>query len=224
MNFALQGFPIENGFSVKFSAISPKEELRPRKFGTLFAKIPQQSKSQEELRRDQILNTIWFPQKLELPDGYSNQVAKLLFPTESEYNRNSNILTRLLAEYWRGLNYLNMPVVSQPYDNYKVLVATAPPNMRFGGDYKQTFIYVVFPENGTEDSGIYNAPVVYFVHENTGTNNSMKDLDPILVVDSNRTVTSIKSKEIVKFIKFKNKSLNRFKNKLSKIEANALLI
>lgn len=212
INFAIQSFPIENGFSVKFNPISPKEELKPRNMGTMFAKIPQEFEDQQNVRREEVLSTVLLPQKPEVPSGYTNQVAKLLFPTDYSYNRKSNNTSILLENDESGFNYLNLPIVKQPYNDYKVLVATAPPNVHLGGDNKQTLIYVVFPEDGSSDTGVYNVPVVYFIR---GT--GKKELvDPILVVDSNRTVTGIKSKEIEKFVKFKNKLSNHFKYFLSR--------
>lgn len=211
MNFPIQSLPIENGFSVKFNPISPKEDLKSRKLGTVFAKIPQEFKGQEEIRREDVLNTIMIPQKSEVPSGYTNQVGKV-HPAQYVYDRNSTNVTIPLETQWEGENNLNLPLVIQPYTDYKVLVATAPPNVRLGGDDKQTLIYVVFPQDGSGEKAVYNIPIVYFINEKKGKVRAAKkeSMDPILIVDSNRTVTGIKSKEIEKFVSFRNKLIKRY--------------
>ncbi|PZC74712.1 hypothetical protein B5X24_HaOG207337 [Helicoverpa armigera] len=213
MNFPIQSFPIENGFSVKFNPMSAKEELRPRQFGALFAKIPQDFKS-EEINRRELLTKGYFPENPEFPVAYSNQVAKLLYPTKYHSNSYSENMTGLWVDQ---VNFLNLPIVRQPYDNYKVLVASAPPNVQLGNDNKQTIIYVVFPDDGSNDQTVNNVPVIYFVNEKNAKINTEKKgpADPILIIDSNRTVTGLKSKEISKFIRFKNKWTNRFDYKLT---------
>lgn len=201
-NFAIQSYPIENGFSVKFNPISPKEELRPRKFGALFVKIPQEFKQQEDERRETLIKA-HLPQQ-DTTAGYSNQVAKLLFPRRVIYTTDNNNSSKQWAS---DVNFLNLPVLRQPYDNYKIIVAAAPPNMRLTGDNKRTIIYVVFPDDGSSESGEYSIPTVYFVNERRGKSPREKKEtpEPIIIIDSNRTVTGIKSKEISKYVKFNNK-------------------
>lgn len=210
MNLAIQSLPIENGFSIKFNPISPKEELTPKKFGALFGKIPQDFKREAVVRRD-ILTKNFFRKVDDVPSGYTNQVAKLLFPAEYMYDPNN-------TQTWANVNFLNLPIIRQPYNDYKIIVATAPPYVKLGGDNKQTIIYVVFPEDGFTDPTAYNIPSIYFVNEKNGKMHRVKKGpgDPIMIVDSNRTVTGLKSKEISKYVSFKNKWTNRYNYRITR--------
>lgn len=190
-----------------------KEDLKPKKFGALFAKVPQDFRAENEIRRE-VLTKSFFPQKSDAHAGFSNQVAKLLYPTRYVYDTNNS------RSWTNHVHFLNLPILSQPYDDYKILVATAPPNIHVG-DNKRTLVYVIFPEDSQSASvktGFSNVPTVYFVNER----NSKMDLekkgqaDPIFIVDNNRTVTGLKSKEIAKFVRFRNKWTNRYDYKVAR--------
>ncbi|CAH0703509.1 unnamed protein product [Spodoptera exigua] len=205
-NFAIQSYPIENGFSVKYNPNYPKEDLRVKKPVAIFGKNPQEFKQQEYGRRETVTEA---PDKQDdMATGYSNLLAKLMFPRRLIYTTDSkNSSHKLLNE----VDLFNLPVVRQPYANYTVIVAAAPPNMHLDGDNKRTIIYIVFPDNGSSDSGKYSIPAVYFVKERSGKNRREKKelAEPIIIIDSNRTVTGIKSKEISKYLKFNNKWTSR---------------
>lgn len=190
-----------------------KEDLKPKKFGALFAKVPQDFRAENEIRRE-VLTKSFFPQKSDASTGFSNQVAKLLYPTRYVYDTNNS------RPWTNHVHFLNLPILRQPYDDYKILVATAPPNIHIG-DNKRTLVYVIFPEDSQSasvNSGFSNVPTVYFVNER----NSKMDLDkkgpvdPIFIVDNNRTVTGLKSKEIAKFVRFRNKWTNRYDYKVER--------
>lgn len=204
----IQSLPINNGFSVKFNPLAVKEEIKLKPFGALFARIPQELTSDEAKARREVISKAYYPNPPELGAGCSNQVAKVVLPIKnSNYDENDVISSD-------GVNFINLPIIKQPFDNYKILVATAPPNVKMNNEDEKTplVIYVVFPEDGTEESESINIPMIYFVNRNNGKMalNKKGKAEPIFLIDSNRTVTGLKSKEIEKFVKFKNKFTQRY--------------
>ncbi|XP_059062348.1 uncharacterized protein LOC131855124 [Achroia grisella] len=205
-NIIIQSLPINNGFSVKFNPISVQEEVKPKIFGALFAKISQVLTPKAALRRE-ILAKTHSPHLPDLGTGCSNQIVKIIFPHKGE---DGNYIQERV-----NTNFLNLPIIKQPFDTYKILIATAPPNVKMGGDDdKPMVIYIVFPEDGTDS---INIPTIYFVNNNNEKlyNDSKTSVDPIIIIDSNRTVTGLKSKEIQKYVKFKNKLANHYKYKIT---------
>lgn len=212
----IQSFPINNGFSVKFNPLNPKEDVKPKSFGALFAKIPQALSSEAKLRR-QFISKAYYPNPPELGSGCSNQVAKVVYPlknasTDDNYNE---------LKGNENLSFINLPIVKQPFENYKILVAMAPPNVKITSedhDPKSMVIYVVFPDDGSEELSPINIPAIYFVNQKNGKMDIHKKekAEQILIVNSNRTVTGLKSKEIEKFVKFKNKLTNRYNYQISR--------
>ncbi|XP_045510188.1 uncharacterized protein LOC123705455 isoform X1 [Colias croceus] len=200
-----QSFPIYNGFSVNFTPMLNKEEVKPKTFGSLFAKIPQElpNSAQENLSQA-IFSNVGY-----LGAGCTNQIAKILFPTKSSPNSLDNITS------WTNGNFINIPILKQPVNDYKILIAAAPPNVKINkaDDSRPLLVYIVFPnEDNSTDVAKMSIPTVYFVNKVKGVMDmeTKSRLDPVLLVDHNRTVTKLKSREIAKFVKFKNKKINHF--------------
>lgn len=109
---------------------------------------------------------------------------------------------------------MNLPMVKAPISDYKILVATAPPNMKMGrGDEaKNIIIYIVFPEDTEELTGedTLKVPEVYFVTKQEGTNARKQKPEPLILIDNNRTVTGLRSKDVAKFLTFKNQLINHY--------------
>ncbi|XP_026758475.1 uncharacterized protein LOC113517928 [Galleria mellonella] len=208
-NIIIQGLPINNGFTVKFNPISVQEQVKPKTFGALFAKILQELSPKATHRRE-VLVKAHSPYPPDLGTGCTNQIARIIFPLKGDENVND-------THELENLKLLNLPIIKQPFESYKILIATAPPHLKIGGDddEKPMVIYIVFPEDKTTDS--INIPTIYFVNklnEKMYINNKTT-VDPILIIDSNRTVTGLKSKEIHKFVKFKNKVADHYKYQIS---------
>ncbi|XP_045784025.1 uncharacterized protein LOC123880128 [Maniola jurtina] len=196
----IYSFPINNGFSVKFNPILPKEQVRTQFTGAIFAKIPQELKFGAT---HELLSKAVFPQGAHLGLGTSNQIAKIIFQSPSPAND---------SKVKEDKNFINIPIVAQPFENYKIVVATAPKNIRIGKgeDAKPVVIYIVFPEDDGDPKS-FNIPSIYFITKADGPFPfHKKKEDTILLVDSNRTVTGLKSKAMAKFVKFKNKITNQF--------------
>ncbi|XP_028165350.1 uncharacterized protein LOC114356395 [Ostrinia furnacalis] len=210
----IQSLPINNGFSVKFNPLAVKEELKLKTFGALFAKIPQEITSAESKVRREVVSKAYYPNPPDLGTGCSNQVAKVIFPAKNTNNDED------IIQPAEGLNFINLPIVKQPYDNYKILVATAPPNVKINNEEENTplVIYVVFPGDGADETDSINIPMIYFVNQHNGKMDFNKPgkAEPILIINSNRTVTGLKSKEIEKFVKFKNKLTKRYNYQISR--------
>lgn len=177
-----------------------KEDLAPKMFGPIFAKIPQEPTQDAALKQD-ILREAHFPHAVELGLGCTNQIAKVIKSCEE-----NNTETR------ESYKNVNLPLANrQSFDKYKVLVALAPPMVKFGDKNKPLIVYIVFAEDGTNGFNPINIPSVYFVNK---INNEEKvPVDPIFIIDNNRTVTGLKSKEISRYITFRNKLINIFDNK-----------
>ncbi|XP_034839771.1 uncharacterized protein [Maniola hyperantus] len=196
----IHSFPINNGFSVKFTPILPKEQIKTPFMGAIFAKIPQEFKSGAA---QELLSKTVFPQGTHLGLGTSNQIAKIIFQSPSPTNDSKEKESK---------NFINIPIVTQPFDDYKIVVAIAPKNIRIGkGEHaKPVVIYVVFSEDDGDPKS-YNIPSIYFITKSDKPFPFYKKKeDTILLVDSNRTVTGLKSKAMAKFVKFKNKMTNQF--------------
>ncbi|CAB3225343.1 unnamed protein product [Arctia plantaginis] len=203
----IQTLPIENGFTVRFNPISSREDFRTKKIGRIFLKLQEDTEKQLQDTKRYLFTKTFSPEPT-APLKHTTQVNELSTPSKTSWEYNE-------AETWANsnLNFLNLPVISQPYADYKILVATAPPNLILGSgaDRKRMIVYVVFPNDGSGDSELDEIPRIYFVNENSIKKKPKKDADePIIIVDSNRTVTGLKSKEIEKFLKFRNKLTNRF--------------
>ncbi|KAG6449104.1 hypothetical protein O3G_MSEX005899 [Manduca sexta] len=198
----IQCLPISNGFTVKFNPLSVKEDVRPKSFGALFAKIPQESSPEATIRRE-MLSSSYIPLDPDLGPGCTNQIARIIYPYRTEFNGSMN---------WDNANVINLPIIKQSIDEYKILVAVAPPNVKIGGENMPTIVYIIFPEDDTNGSSSMKIPSVYFVNKGDSSINMERkqDIDPIFIVDSNRTVTGLKSREIAKFVKFRNKLINRY--------------
>lgn len=193
--------PIKSRFSVKLKPLMPKEEIKAKSFGNIFAKIPQDLNTGD---MQEFLSMAILPENANLGLGSTNQIAKIMFPTlpptdESKTKESKNVM--------------NIPIISQPFGDYKILVATAPKNIKLGKgeDDKPVVVYIVFSDDADDHSQSLNIPSVYFVTTPDGPLPFQKKKeDPVIVVDSNRTVTGLKSKAMAKFVKFKNKMTNRF--------------
>ncbi|XP_060809674.1 uncharacterized protein LOC132903957 [Amyelois transitella] len=136
--------------------------------------------------------------------GCPHGLSRIMFPLKFHYD--DNLLGRGLED---RVNIVDLPAVKQPYQNYKVLVATAPAGLELDDeDSKALTLYVVFDSDNEHNP--MNLPAVYFVKKRPGASPRDNIRDPIFVVDSNRTVTNLRSKEIQKFLKFRNKLTNRF--------------
>lgn len=205
MSCCIQSFPIDNGFTIKLKPMSAKQDVKAKNSGTVFVNPQQEVKLHEEQNMWDVWNKSFLSQT-----ATENDKAKLeASPKAESENEGAEI-----SQHHR-MNYLNLPVISQPYNDYKVLVAAAPPNINIGSgaEKKKMLVYVVFPDDEpNENVNFEDIPKIYFVHESSGKRKILKKMetDPILIVDNNRTVTGLKSKEVPKFVRFKNKLTNRF--------------
>ncbi|XP_068620021.1 uncharacterized protein [Battus philenor] len=201
--------PINNGFSLKFKPISVKEQVRPKSFGSLFAKIPQELP--QFLRPSEILSEAIFAHPANLANGCTNQIAKMLYPINISQDSNE-------TKYGQGINFINIPIINQPAQEYNILVATAPKNIKLGKkkDALPTVIYVVFPgDDKLNETSDINLPAIYFVNRDEEKVDTKKEKnEPIFIVDSNRTVTGLKSKAVSKFVRFKNRLTNLYEKDL----------
>ncbi|CAG4984885.1 unnamed protein product [Parnassius apollo] len=202
----IECLPLSNGFSLKFNPISVKEENKLKSFGAVFAKIPQDPTHISERR--EVLSEAIFAHPAEPANGCTNQIAKLLYPLKNFKNQTNE------TRAWENANFINIPVIKQHFDAYNILVATAPNNVKLGRkkDALPTVIYVVFPIEDVNEATDLNLPTIYFVNRVDGNVDLSKKekAEPIFIIDSNRTVTGIKSKEVSKFVRFKNKLRNLY--------------
>ncbi|CAH2211496.1 jg24965, partial [Pararge aegeria aegeria] len=186
--------------SVKFNPSLGKEEIKTQSSGGIFAKIPQELKPEAT---HEVLSKVVLPQDANLGMGSTNQITKIIFPAQPPNDD---------SKAKENKNYINIPIIKQPFGDYNIIVATAPKNVRIGKgkDAKPVVIYVVFPDEGGDPKSP-NIPSIYFVTKlEEPLPFQKKKEDPILVIDSNRTVTGLKSKAMTKFVKFKNKMTNQF--------------
>lgn len=208
--FGTSSYPIHNGLSIKLN-VSPIKRGEAKSFGALFAKVPQEITPGTANRRE-MLNK-HFSQLPHLGKGCTNQIARIVFPFKSsDYNDTTT---------WGRANFINIPIIKQPFTDYKILVATAPPHLKIGDDGKPVVIYVVFSDDSTMDeTGSLKVPSIYFVNKADANLNleaiDKKDkFDPVIIIDSNRTVTGFNSKHISKYVNFKNKLYNRYNYKVA---------
>lgn len=206
-DFFIESLPIRNGFSIKFNPVSTKEEFRPRTFGALFAKISQDFSPDGELRRQLLSKTLSSPTP-GLGQGCTNQVARIIFPHKYFQTKMND------TAFSNSPRFINLPKVKPPLSDYKILVATAPPNVKLGrsNDGKKIIVYIVFP-NDTEDlPEEYNLkfPEVYFVSKLDVTDVRKDRSEPLFLINNNRTVTGLRSKHVAKFVTFKNQRFNHY--------------
>lgn len=202
--------PINNGFTLKFNPDSAKEVIKPKTFGALFAKNTQEMTHNDANIQNEILSKAiaFSSNSTEHRTASTSQMSKILLPSKKNLNDN----------YSMNTNYINIPVIQQPFNDYKILVATAPSNFRISGaEEKPVVVYVVFSEDEATDTKSINIPAVYFVRKPSSSPdlNKLQKIDTVLVIDSNRTVTGLKSKAVAKFVKFKNKMTTRYNYKLT---------
>ncbi|XP_023950297.1 uncharacterized protein LOC112054642 [Bicyclus anynana] len=192
----LRSMPINSRFNVKFSPVLEKEDIS---LGALFAKIPQDWKPGSAQK---VLSKYVLPDGANLEIGSTNQIAKIILPPQSSTEE---------PKVKENTSYINIPIIMQPFDAYNVIVATAPKNMRLGKgeNAKPVVVYVVFPDDDG-DPMTPKIPSIYFITKpDEPLPFQKKKEDPVLLVDSNRTVTGLKSKAMIKFVKFHNKMTNQ---------------
>lgn len=196
-----RGRAINNGLSLKLNPINGKNNT-----GMLFPKIPQEAA--HEYRLD-VPSKAYISDAAALSSGVSTykQVAKVVLP-----NITSTTNTGMYEPF------IKIPIVWQPFSDYKIVIATAPWKMRIkGGDMKPVVVYFVFPEDYEDPSDrSVNIPEIYFVKKGYVRDIIKKDLfkpEPFILIDNNRTVTGLKSNTVAKFVKFKNKLNSHDNNK-----------
>lgn len=193
----VRGKAIHNAINLRLNPIFVEEEnLAAHGQGGVFAKIPAETLPLSEYKQDflsqsYISNTPKFSIS-------TKRIAKVLF-LDKPFN-----MSETTENYD---HFLKIPIISQPFSDYKLVVATAPWNMRISGsDSKPVVIYYVFPEDDNEPTSV-NIPEIYFVKKGSEPKdiNKKDKFDPLILVDHNRTVTGLKSKTVSKFIKIKNR-------------------
>ncbi|XP_063547112.1 uncharacterized protein LOC134754707 [Cydia strobilella] len=111
------------------------------------------------------------------------------------------------ADYLTQFSHsINVPVM-HPFEKYKIIVVTAPPYIKLSArDTDPLVIYMIFNDT-TDDSGTPSMPEVYFLNQQNGPvdDSTKKKNDQIWIVNNNRTVTGLKSKDITKFVSFRKK-------------------
>ncbi|CAH0716380.1 unnamed protein product, partial [Brenthis ino] len=194
--------PVTNNVIGSENLDSARVTKEMKSYGTLFAKIPQEFK---HLVSNGILSPSVFPQDLDLGSGCTNQIAKLIIPLKASHEISESKL-------WDGTSFIHIPIIRQPFKEYKVLVAVAPKAVRIGSidNKKPIVVYVVFPDDDVKDIKHFEMPEIYFVAKSNEALIKNKNADPIIVMGSNRTVTGIKSAKMMKIVKLKNKLTNLF--------------
>ncbi|KAI5631868.1 hypothetical protein NE865_15427 [Phthorimaea operculella] len=210
-NSLIAGLPVRNGFRLKFSSLLKKDENRPKIIGSIFTKISQDL-SPEAILRQQIFSLMIKPPAPQLGTGCSNQVARKV-PLLREQAAQQHVDTTS----WNSTTFYHLPIIKQPFKDYKVIVATAPPDIRIGRgeDRKNVVVYVIFNEDENENQEeTMEVPEIYFVNRISGINKIDPDEKPglksAIVVDNNRTLTGINSKHVQKLLTFRNKPVNRY--------------
>lgn len=176
---------------------SSKRDGRKIESQTLFVKIPQEYKN---LPTKEILPQSVFPQDLDLGTGCTNQIAKMLIPVKAR-----NELSQ--TNSWDGKSFIKIPTIRQPFEEYKIIVALAPRNLKIGKDDNPMVVYIVFPDDNNNVKN-FKVPEIYFVTKNGLLKNKLDD--PILIIDNNRTVSGIKSNTVTRIVKFKSKLIDLF--------------
>lgn len=156
----------------------------------IFAKIPQDI-APDDSNIGSLISEV--PNAPDLGLGYSNQIAKLNnFPFSFDKPLSTND------------DMFNLPLTTQPFDKYKLLVVTAPQEVLMSDPGGSPWvIYIVYPQDYTP--GNLSLPTIYFVNKLPDINDRKLNEEPIFVIDPNRKVTGLKSNDIEKFIKFKSK-------------------
>ncbi|KAI8430814.1 hypothetical protein MSG28_000969 [Choristoneura fumiferana] len=177
---------------VQFNPV-PKEEPDP--------KVPAQLAKETTTERIETLPSIFNAAKLSIG---TNQKGKLIYAPKSPTQDKSQD-----AIFSEGLkNFISLPIIAQPYENYKILIATAPPQIRLYGEKAEpVVIYVVFTDDDSRATKAPNIPSIYFVNKHDGLLDRTKKEKafPLFIVDNNRTVTGLRSKEIAKYVSFKRR-------------------
>ncbi|XP_041986867.1 uncharacterized protein LOC121738709 [Aricia agestis] len=180
--------PIHNGFTVKFSPGAPKEDIKPKTFGSLFAKTSQGLTPQAQKLSQTILT-----QGL----GCTNHIARHFAIESNLYNTSED----------RKMDMLTIPILKELNETYKIIVVKAPKGFRIGKrDSEQAIIYILFSDEDTEE---FHIPEVYFVKKSPSDVLDSKIVDPVIIVNNNRTITRLRSADITKFVRFKSKRNNR---------------
>ncbi|CAG9558313.1 unnamed protein product [Danaus chrysippus] len=174
-----------------------------KSFGGLFMKVPQDVTKDET--QDLLPENI-VPRIADMRIGCTNQIARMLLPVRIPLELNDTKTSNNAS--------LNSPIIDKTLENYKIIVAVAPKHIRIGkGDAKDLLVYIIFHDDEAADSSTIKMPSIYFVSKADVSRDLQRKekADPIFVIDSNRTVTGLKSNEVSKFIKFRNKLRNHFK-------------
>ncbi|CAH2103211.1 unnamed protein product [Euphydryas editha] len=191
--------PINNGLIVKINPVYPKEEVKAKSFNAT-NKNPQELKSKVN---NGIISQAIFPKAVNSETSCTNQVTKILFPSRAEFDD---------SELWVNKNFINIPIIEEKVNDYTIIVAKAPKKFRIGRGHKAmpVIVYIVFPNDDPEDLSI-KMPLIYFVTEADRLFlDKNHKFDPVIMINSNRTTTGLKSNNVFKFVKFKNKLRNSF--------------
>lgn len=205
-----ESLPLHNGFNLKFGPISNKEEVNPKEFGNPLARIPQEFTEDAEQRR-KILKSL-NPASSNFGTGCTNQLGRIIFPYHHDKRSFNDTQT------WDKANFINLPFIKQPYNDYKIIVATAPPHIKMGrgNDAKPMVIYVVFSDDGDgaiDEPGSLNIPSIYFVNKPGGVFldiDKKEKVEPLIIIDNNRMVTGLRSKNVAKKVNIKKKIINLY--------------
>ncbi|XP_045458255.1 uncharacterized protein LOC123668567, partial [Melitaea cinxia] len=187
--------PINNGLVLKINPVYPKEEIKAKSIDTSLTKNRQDLKATVNNR---LISEAIFPKTVDTETSCTNRVTKILFPPGDEFNDSESGL---------NINFINIPIVEQQVQDYTIIVAKAPKKFKIGREHEAlpVIVYIVFPNDDPENMSI-KIPLIYFVTESEQLNLNEKDkLDPIILINSNRTTTGLKSNNVFKFVKFKNK-------------------
>lgn len=192
--------PINNGLVLKINPGYPKEEVRTKSIDTSLTKNRQDLKAKVNNR---IISEAIFPKTVDTETSCTNRVTKILFPSRDEFNDSESGL---------NINFINIPIIEEQVQDYTIIVAKAPKKFKIGRDHEAlpVIVYIVFPNDDPENMSI-KIPLIYFVTETERLHLNEKDkLDPVIMINSNRTTTGLKSNNVFKFVKFKNKLKKSF--------------
>ncbi|VVC86192.1 unnamed protein product [Leptidea sinapis] len=191
----MQSLPLYNGFITKITPISMKER-DTSSLADLLSKIPQDPTTTTHRNSSEEIYS------------NTNDIAKIFFP--SRVNSTANV--------WKDEDYIKVPLImKKPVEYYNILVATAPPNVKMN---KTFVVYIVFPEDDGDylDGQAMNIPSVYFVNkaDKLRSQDRKQTHDLFFLINSNRTVTKVKSNDVSKHLRFRNKLTNVFEMKEQK--------
>lgn len=190
--------PINNGLVLKINPGYPKEEVRTKSMDSNLTKNRQDLKA-----NDRIISEAIFPKTVDTETSCTNRVTKILFPSRDEFNDSESGL---------NINFINIPIIEEQVQDYTIIAAKAPKKFKIGRDHEAlpVIVYIVFPNDDPDNMSI-KIPLIYFVTEPERLHLNEKDkLDPVIMINSNRTTTGLKSNNVFKFVKFKNKLKNSF--------------